>query len=87
MGYLQIHDHALMDLLPQVRPKDLDERDLQGGNLAVHEDASQIQLHLEAHVHIGTVDGGRPPQGEAPVGDLIKTRALRIGQLLVPAVR
>ena len=74
-----------MHLLPQVSPEDLDQGDLEGGDLAVHEDASQIQLHLEAHVHIGAVDGGGPPQGETPVGDLVQTRPLCIGQLLVPA--
>ena len=82
---LQVHDHTLVHLLPQVSPEDLDQGDLEGGDLAVHEDASQIQLHLEAHVHIGTVDGGGPPQGETPVGDLVQTRSLCIGQLLVPA--
>ncbi len=81
---LQVHDHTLVHLLPQVSPEDLDQGDLEGGDLAVHEDASQIQLHLEAHVHIGAVDGGGPPQGETPVGDLVQTRPLCIGQLLVP---
>lgn len=76
-----------MHLLPQVSPEDLDEGDLERGNLAMHEDAGQIQLHLESHVHIGTVDGGGPPQGETPVGDLIQPRPLCIGQLLVPAHR
>jgi len=53
----QIHDDTLVDLLPQVSPEDLDERDLEGGNLAVHEDASQIKLHLEANVDLGQRDG------------------------------
>lgn len=48
----QIHHDALMDLLPQVSSEDLDERDLQCGDLAVHEDTGQIQLHLKAHVHL-----------------------------------
>lgn len=48
-----------------------------------HEDACQIQLHLESNVHIGTVDCGAPPQREAAVGDLIQTTALCIGELLV----
>ena len=29
------------------------------------------------------VDGGRPPQREPPVGDLVQAGALRVGQLLV----
>ena len=74
-----------MHLLPQVSPEDLDEGNLEGGDLAMHEDACQIQLHLETHIHIGTVDGWRPPQRETPVGNLVQTRPLRIGQLLVPA--
>ena len=53
----QIHDDTLVDLLPQVSPEDLDERDLEGGDLAVHEDARQIQLHLEANVDLGQRDG------------------------------
>jgi len=60
----------------------------QGGvrsaHLSVHENAGEIQLHLEAHVHVGAVDGGGPPQSETAVGDLIQTRALGVGQLLVP---
>lgn len=35
-----------MDLLPQVGAEDLDEGDLERGDLAVHEDARQVQLHL-----------------------------------------
>ena len=64
-------------------PEDLDEGDLQRGNFAMHEDARQVQLHLETHVHIGAVDGGGPPQCEPPVGDLVQPRALRVGEFLV----
>ena len=42
--------YTFVDLLPQVRPEDLDQRDLQRRNLPVHEDARQIQLDLEACV-------------------------------------
>ena len=38
----QVHDDTLVDLLPQVSPEDLDEGDLKGGDLAVHEDTGQI---------------------------------------------
>lgn len=31
----------------------LDQRDLQGGDLAMHEDARQIQLHLETNIDLG----------------------------------
>lgn len=155
----QVHDNGLMDLLPQVGAHDLDERDLERGDLSVpadeerddggtqgtrghtirlrthesqhmqcrvnthlhpprisqninttttttttsmrhcvqqahaaygacfsHEDTGEVQLHLEAHVHVGAVDGRRPPQREAAVRDLVQTTALRVGQLLVPAV-
>lgn len=50
----QIHDDALMNLLPQVSPEDLNEGDLQRGNLAVHEDACQVELHLETYIHLET---------------------------------
>jgi hypothetical protein len=77
------HDDALVNLLPQVRPEDLDQADLQRRDLAVHEDARQVELHLEADVHVGAVDGGGPPEREAAVGDLVEAGALRVGQLLV----
>ncbi len=35
-----------MDLLPQVRAEDLDQRNFESGNLPVHEDARQVQLDL-----------------------------------------
>ena len=54
----QIHNHALMDLLPQVRAEDLDERDLERGDLAVQEDTREIELDLETDVDVGAVDGG-----------------------------
>jgi hypothetical protein len=46
-----------MNLLPQMRPEDLNERDLQRGDLAMQEDTSEIQLHLETNIHVGPVDG------------------------------
>lgn len=48
----QIHDDALMDLLPQMGSEDLNEGDLKCGDLAMHENACQIQLHLETNVHL-----------------------------------
>lgn len=50
----EIHDNALMDLLPQVSPEDLNEGDLQCGDFAVHEDSCQVKLHLETHIHLET---------------------------------
>ena len=49
----------------------------------MHEDAGEVELDLEADVHVGAVDRGRPPQREAAVGNLVQPRALRVGQLLV----
>lgn len=48
----EIHDNALMNLLPQVSPEDLNEGDLQRGDLAMHEDSRQVKLHLETYVHL-----------------------------------
>lgn len=45
-----------MNLLPQVSPEDLNEGDLQSGDLAVHEDSCQIKLYLETYVHLKTED-------------------------------
>ena len=50
----------------------------------MHEDAGQVQLDLEPNIDVGPVDGGAPPQSETPVGDLVQTTPLSIGQLLVP---
>ena len=52
----QVHGDGLVDLLPEMRAEDLDEGDLERGNLAVHEDAGEVELHLEAHVDVGSVD-------------------------------
>ena len=64
-------------------PEDLDQGNLERRDLAVHEDASQVELDLETDVDVGPVDGGRPPQREPTVGDLVETRPLGVRQLLV----
>lgn len=38
---------------------------------------------LTESTHIGSVDSGRPPQGESTVGDLVQTGPLGVGQFLV----
>ena len=49
-----------MDLLPQVSSEYLDEGDLQCGDLAMHEDSCQVQLHLRAYIYLpGKRDGIR----------------------------
>ena len=35
-----------------------------------------------SYPYVGSVDGGRPPECEATVGDLVETRSLGVGQLL-----
>ncbi len=72
-----------MDLLPKVSAEDLDERNLERRDLAVHEDARKVELHLETDVDVGAVDRGRPPEREATVRDLVKTRALGVCELPV----
>jgi len=62
--------------------EDLDERNLEGGNLSVQEDTREIKLDLETDVDIGTIDGRRPPQGESTIGNLVETRPLGICKLL-----
>ena len=61
-----------MDLLPQVRAEDLNQGDFEGWDLTVHEDSSEVQLDLEANVHIGSIDGGGPPKRESPVRNLVE---------------
>ena len=40
----KIHHYRLVDLLPQMRSEDLDQRDLEGRDFSVHEDASEVEL-------------------------------------------
>ena len=56
----QIHHDAFVNLLPQVGAEDLDQGDLECRDLSVQEDASKIELNLEADVYIGPV--GRQSQ-------------------------
>mmetsp|Transcript_21406 Transcript_21406/g.67161 ORF Transcript_21406/g.67161 Transcript_21406/m.67161 type:complete len:230 (-) Transcript_21406:2358-3047(-) len=79
----QIHDDALVDLLPKVSAENLNERYFERGNLAVHEDASQVKLYLKANIYVRPIDCRRPPQGETAVGDLIETGSLCVCQFLV----
>lgn len=58
LSVLTIHAHALVDLLPQVRTENLNERDFEGRDLAHHHDAGKIELDLETNVDVGSVDGG-----------------------------
>ena len=53
-----VHGDALVYLLPQMRTENLNEENLEHMNLAVHEDACEIELDLEANVHVGSVDRG-----------------------------
>lgn len=48
----QVHHDTLVHFLPEVSSENLDERDLQSRDLAVHEDARQVQLHLKTDVHL-----------------------------------
>ena len=48
----EIHHYTLVDLLPEMGPEYLDEGDLEGRDLAVHEYPSQVKLHLETHIHL-----------------------------------
>jgi hypothetical protein len=46
-----------MDLLPQMRTENLNERDLQRRDLAVQENTGKIQLDLETDIDVRSVDG------------------------------
>lgn len=48
----KVHDHTLVDFLPQVSPKYLNEGNLQGGYFSMHEDSCQIKLYLETHINL-----------------------------------
>jgi hypothetical protein len=51
--------------------------------VSAHENASQIELHLETDINISPIDGRTPPESEATIGNLIETRSLSIGKLLI----
>ena len=57
----QVHGHGLVDLLPEVRAEDLDQRNFESRDLPVHEDAREVELDLEAHVdlRVGIVSTSR----------------------------
>lgn len=74
----QIHDNALVDFLPQMRSEYLNQRNLECWYLAVHENASQIQLHLETNIDICSINCRTPPQSEPTIGNLVQTGPLRI---------
>jgi len=62
-----------MNLLPQMGSENLDQRNLQGWQLSVHENTSQVELDLETNIDIGTVDSRRPPEGKSTVGNLVQS--------------
>ena len=74
---------TLHTLLPQVSTEDLNQTDLERGDLAVHEDTGQIELDLETDVYVGTVDSRTPPEGESTVRNLIQTGPLCVREFLV----
>lgn len=53
------------------------------GKQDLHEDTSKIKLHLETNIDVCTIDGRAPPESESTIGNLVKTGALSVGQLLV----
>ena len=55
-------------LLPQVGAEDLNQTNLEGGDLSVHEDTGQIKLDLETDVYICAIDSRAPPQRKPSVG-------------------
>jgi len=73
----------LHTLLPQVGTEDLDQTDLQGRDLSVHKDTSQIELDLETDVYVGTVDSRTPPEGKSTIRNLIQTGPLCVREFLI----
>ena len=52
-------------------------------DLAIHEYTSQVELYLETNIDIRWIDRWAPPQHETMVRNLVETRTLRVGELLV----
>ena len=63
--------------------EDLNQTDLERGDLAVHEDTGQIELDLETDIYVGTVDSWTPPERESTVRNLVQTGPLSVRELLV----
>ena len=63
-------------------PEDLNERDLQSRDLAVHEDSREIELDLETNVYVRTINRRAPPECESTIRNLRQTGALGVGELL-----
>ena len=70
-------------LLPQVGAEDLNQTNLEGGDLSVHEDTGQIKLDLETDVYICAIDSRAPPQRKPSVGGLVQTGSLGVREILV----
>ena len=79
----EVHDNRLVDFLPQVRPKNLDQRYFEGWNLTVHENSRQVKLNLETNVDVRAIYRRRPPECKSSVWNLIEARTLRVSELLV----
>jgi hypothetical protein len=70
-------------LLPQVGTEDLNQTNLEGGDLSMHEDTGQIKLDLETDVYVCAIDSWAPPQRKPSVGDLVQTGSLGVREFLV----
>ena len=72
-----------LTFLPQMGLEDLDQADLEGGDLAMHEYTGQVELYLETNVDVCSIDRQAPPQHETTIRNLVETRTLHVGELLV----
>ena len=63
--------------------EDLNQTNLEGGDLSVHEDTGQIKLDLETDVYICAIDSRAPPQRKPSVGGLVQTGSLGVREILV----
>lgn len=79
----QVHHNAFMYFLPKVCPEYLDEWYFESGKFAMHENACEVQLHLEPNIHIGPVDCWWPPESEPSVRDLVESWPLGMSEFLV----
>lgn len=52
----EIHDDGFVDFLPEMCTEDLNQGDLQCGDLTVHENTCEIELNLETDVDVCSVD-------------------------------
>jgi len=52
-------------------------------NKRLHENAGQIELHLETNIDVSTINRRTPPKSESTIRNLVKTGTLCVGEFFI----